>query len=58
MRRSCRLCWDPVDKDGADLCDWCLMTPRQRRSMTMRHSLTAVAILSLFAVFMIYLELS
>lgn len=32
MKGPCRDCWDPVDKEGEELCDWCKMTPEQRKS--------------------------
>lgn len=36
MRPSCRECWDPVDRDGEDLCDWCAMSPAQRQARVER----------------------
>lgn len=32
MKGACRDCWDPVDTDGAELCDWCASTPAERRA--------------------------
>lgn len=31
----CRLCWDEVGQPGAQLCEWCAMTPEQRRRYTL-----------------------
>lgn len=36
LRGACRECWDPVDKPEAVLCDWCYMTPKQRRKKLLR----------------------
>ncbi len=36
MKPCCKECWDPVDKKGADLCDWCQMTPAQREAKLRR----------------------
>lgn len=45
MKQSCKECWDPVDKDGAELCDWCHMTPEQREARQRRSWwLLAVAV--------------
>ena len=30
IKPPCRECWDPVDRAGEELCDWCKMTPEQR----------------------------
>lgn len=38
MKPACRECWDPVDKEDAELCDWCAMTPEQRKA-SLRRSL-------------------
>lgn len=35
-RGACAKCWDIVDQPGADLCDWCAMTPEQRRKRQLR----------------------
>lgn len=32
MKGMCRDCWDPVDKPGAEVCDWCAMTPAQQNA--------------------------
>ena len=37
MKHPCKECWDPVDRDGAELCDWCQMTPEQRESHMARN---------------------
>lgn len=39
MRPACRECWDPVDRDGAELCDWCAMTPQERRRLVRRNNI-------------------
>lgn len=45
MKPSCKECWDPVDKDGAELCDWCQMTPEQRKARQTRSWwLVAIAV--------------
>lgn len=31
MKAACKSCWDPVDKEGEELCDWCKLTPAQRK---------------------------
>ena len=30
MNRPCKECWDPVDEEGAQLCNWYRMTPEQQ----------------------------
>lgn len=42
-RWACAKCWDLVDKPGSDLCDWCAMTPEQRRKRELRMWLIAAA---------------
>ena len=36
MKHGCKECWDPVDREGEDLCDWCQMTPEQREARQRR----------------------
>lgn len=36
MNHGCKECWDPVDREGEDLCDWCQMTPEQREARQRR----------------------
>jgi hypothetical protein len=54
-RSMCRECWDEAPR-GSDLCEWCSMTPAERRAQTVKaiallaFSLLASAILwSVFA---------
>lgn len=49
MRSACRECWDPVDRDGAELCDWCAATPQQRRRRLVRDGVLALLALALMA---------
>lgn len=37
MKHACKECWDPVDREGEDLCDWCQMTPEQRDARQRRN---------------------
>ncbi|MGU3629856.1 hypothetical protein [Comamonas sp. C24C] len=37
MKNPCKECWDPVDRDGEEVCDWCQMTPEQRDSRMARN---------------------
>jgi len=30
MKHGCKECWDPVDREGEDLCDFCKSSPEQR----------------------------
>lgn len=30
-RSACSECWDPVDKEGDELCGWCKLNPAQRK---------------------------
>lgn len=46
MRQGCRSCWDPVDRDGAELCDWCAATQEQRRKKANRSLLLVVAMIA------------
>lgn len=43
MKPACRNCWDPVDRDGAELCDWCASPPEVRK----QHERKALAIAAL-----------
>ena len=36
MKAPCRECWDPVDREGSELCDWCASTPAQREATLRR----------------------
>lgn len=36
MKGACRECWDQVDKDGAEVCNWCAMTPEQQKAQLRR----------------------
>lgn len=50
MKGPCRDCWDPVDKEGEELCDWCKMTPEQRRKREIRNNiLIAVGLIMVMA---------
>lgn len=46
MKPACRECWDPVDRDGAELCDWCAMTPQQRAKKLRRSGLLIAALVA------------
>ena len=49
MRQACRECWDPVDRDGTDLCDWCGATVAQRRRRMVRDLCGLFAVLGTLA---------
>lgn len=53
-RHACRECLDPVDRDGAELCNWCSMTPSEREADMTRRWLIfwAVCLVSLLAAFL------
>jgi len=51
MRPACRDCWDPVDRDGAELCDYCAATPAERERRYRRSLAAAVVmVVALFAI--------
>lgn len=50
MKSPCRECWDPVAREGEELCDWCASTPAERESHLRRSYFwlaASVAVLSL-----------
>lgn len=52
-RPPCRDCWEPVDREGEELCDWCQMTPAQRDAR-MRRDLLLVILMIAVVVAAIY----
>lgn len=54
MKQACRECWDPVDRDGADLCDWCASTPEQRRASMIRSLVVAMLAIAAFVAIMVW----
>ena len=54
MKRPCKSCWDPVDKEGEELCDWCKMTPQQRKKKYDRDMALLVIGIVLVMVAMIF----
>lgn len=45
-RPACKNCWDPVDRDNEELCDWCQMTPEQRNARMRRDLLLVVLMIT------------
>lgn len=50
MKAPCKECWDPVDKDGEELCDYCAMTPEQRVRYHKRATYYLLALVAFFLV--------
>lgn len=50
---TCRECWDPAP-DGKELCDWCAMTPEQRKKDSRRRLLFACVVLAAYVGLMIW----
>lgn len=53
-RAPCKNCWDPVDHDGEELCDWCQMTPEQRNARMRRDLLLVVLMIAVTLVAVYY----
>lgn len=51
----CRECWDPIDDPHAKLCDWCSLTPQQRRARMRRGWLWLIALAAACAVALLVL---
>lgn len=45
-RAACKNCWDYVDRDGEELCDWCQMTPAQRDARMRRALLLTILMIA------------
>lgn len=43
MKPACRECWDPVEREGVELCEWCASTATERRLRMQRDAAVCVA---------------
>ena len=50
-RPACKECWEPVDRDGAEICDWCAMTPLEREADMTRRWLILGAVCVVLVLF-------
>lgn len=45
-RAPCKNCWDYVDRDDEELCDWCQMTQEQRDARLRRDLLLVILMIA------------
>ena len=55
MKPACKDCWDPVDRDGAEVCDWCAMTPQQRKTFMRKVYFRTAILLAAWGALMFWL---
>lgn len=53
--KDCKECWDPVDHQEKDLCDWCSMTEKERKA-SMRQSMLLIVLITIATLVAIYYD--